>query len=465
MKTVAVTLGILSFLMLPPLAGALPDAEPPGSLAEAARFPDATPAIAAALARAGESGGGEVVLPVGRYIITRPLNVPSGVTLRGESKTATRLVVSGSADFSVLNVSGATDVVIGNLSIVQEGEGGKGAGIAIENGSRFVLVENVNIYGFGRGFSVGRIDDKPESANLTFRGCRAEKSRTFGFEFNNCREVLVDSCHAYYHWLDGIKFRKKARDITIRGGESSYNGVSRLVKENLNGNGVDAFAGGEGFLIDGLVCEHNQGSGIYMKTGGASVRNFGVVGNAMIANVRCRYNVGSGLDINRSGGDLANAPLLANVTVIGGIFEGNTASGIYVRGRNVSIVGPIIRSNDWHGIDLASAYEVTIINPLVSGNGRALKDGGYGIRIGVDPVKGGANNIRIQGGVIDGADDLYLVRASDPPPTAPVLHRRAILVGPEAANVSISGVQFVRWLENGEPVARPTTSETAASQP
>jgi len=456
-----IALLILASLLAVPSAQAAP--EPPrGNAVDASQSPNAAAVVAAALAKAGENGGGEVYLPAGRYLVTQPLTIPSGVTLRGESRGATRLVLPADAAFPLLNIDNAHDVVIRDLTLQQEGDKAtKSAGVAIENGSRFIVVENVNLKGFGRGFSVGRTD-KTECANLVFRGCRAEETRSFGFDFNNCREVLVESCYAYRNWLDGIKFRKKTRDITIRGGEASYNGTSRLVKGNSNGNGVDAFAGGEGFLIDGLVCEHNQGSGIYMKTGGLNLQGFGVVGNAMISNVRCRYNVGSGLDINRSGGDLSPAPLLANVTVVGGIFEGNTSSGIYVRGRNVVIVSPIVRSNGHHGIDLASAYEVDIANPIIAGNGHSLKEGGYGIQIGVDPVKGSANHIRIQGGVIEGADDLYLVSGDDAPATAPVLHRRAILVGATAANVSISGVRFVRWLENGEAVDRPGIPPTAS---
>lgn len=44
---------------------------------------DSTEAIQKALDAAGENGGGEVYLPVGNYLLTDSINVPSGVTLQG----------------------------------------------------------------------------------------------------------------------------------------------------------------------------------------------------------------------------------------------------------------------------------------------------------------------------------------------------------------------------------------------
>lgn len=418
---------------------------------------DDTEAIRAAIAKVRSDGGGEVALPAGRYRISGSLQLSTGIQLRGEGKRATRLIVPKNVEFDAISLEGASDVTIRDLGLEEENASidgkPKGGAVAIDDGSRFVLVENVLVEGFRGGFRVGR-KEKETVANVVFRNCRAERSGSFGFELNHCREVLLDSCYAFRHWLDGIKLRKQTRDVTIRGGEASDNGTSRDKDPRWNGNGVDAFAGGDSFLIDGLVVEYNRGSGIYMKTGGLQNEGFGTVGNAMISNVRCRYNIGSGLDINRSGGDLSDAPLLANVSVVGGVFEGNDASGIYVRARNVSVVAPNIRKNKGHGIDLASAHDTTVTGAMISGNGTGFPDGGYGIQIGVDPVKGVANRIRVIGGTINGVDDLGNRDGNDFSGSKPT-HRKAILIAETASDVQVEQVTLLNWSDEGEPIANP----------
>lgn len=360
---------------------------------------EATEWLQEAVARARNGADREIVLPAGRFAVSGPLSLPSGVTLRGAGRGATLLVAPSGATFALLEVNGVRDVTIADLSLVEEGGAGRasrGCGLAIDAGSRFILVENVAVEGFLRGISIGR-QEKGESGNIVLRGCRAEKSRTFGFDLNECREVLLDSCYAFEHWLDGIKLRSRARDVTIRGGESSRNGTSRAEKPSSNGNGVDAYAGGEALLVDSLVMEGNAGSGLYMKTGDLNKPggNHGRVGDVMVSHVRSRRNIGSGLDINRSKGDQTDAPLLANVVVTGGLFEENTASGVYVRGRNMALVGVIARANAEHGISLSRAWDLHLDALISVGNGAESSLNGAALFIG------SATRVGIHGGLFD----------------------------------------------------------------
>ncbi len=415
---------------------------------------DDTAAIQSAMVQVAQNGGGEVFLPAGRYRVSGSLNVPTGVQLRGTSKTGTRLVAPKGLDFDLICIDGASDVTLRDLGLEEEDASleGKptGGAVAIDDGSRFVLVENVAVEGFRSGFSIGR-GEKETVANVVFRNCRTERSRSFGFELNHCREVLLDSCYAFGHWLDGIKLRKQTRDVTIRGGEASDNGTSRDKDPRWNGNGVDAYAGGDSFVIDGLVVEHNRGSGIYIKTGELQGKDFGTVGNVMIHQVRCRYNIGSGLDINRSGGDLAQAPLVANVSIVGGVFEENSSSGMYLRGRNMSIVAPIIRNNDGDGINLTSAFDISIIAPLISANSHKEPGRYNGISIGSGVL--GAHRVMVKGGVINGGgSDSNTVSDGNDFGSGPPSHRKAVLISERSSEVSLGGVVFLSWSQSGSPV-------------
>lgn len=419
---------------------------------------DDTAAFRAAIAEAAKQGGGTVLVPAGSYLITDSLNLPDGVALRGAGRGASRLLAPPASGFDLLAVNAADAVTIADLSLVEESPRdakGRGNGIAINDGAKFLLVENVNITGFLSGFSIGRAE-KREVASVTLRNCRVERSRQYGFDLANCRVVLLDTCFAYNNWLDGIKLRKLTQDVTVRGGESSWNGTSRLADPALNGNGVDAFAGGNGFVIDGLVTEHNQGSGIYVKTGAVQHMGDAMIGNGFITNVRSRFNIGSGLDINRSGGDRPNpqdgriAPLVGDMVVTGGIFEGNTRAGIFLRGRNITLLAPIAKRNDKSGIEIASGGDISIIGALVSANSRAEPGKWPGIEVGSDVA--GIHRVTIRDGAINGVDSQGLADAESAEGQT-VYHKAAIRLSPKSEDIRIEGVRMRNWTQPGDPVA------------
>lgn len=347
---------------------------------------DDTAALQEGIRQAVEEGSFRLCIPPGNYLISDTLLLPSGFRLEGSGAGATKLLTAQSPQFNAIEIADAINVVVSDLSLIEKDhEGGlgearsvlttmdawkkhgyqpQGAGIEICGDSREILIERVWVIGFRAGFSVGRKEPSMVNA-VTIRDCQAESGALWGYEANNCESLLLDNVRSYRHRLDGIKGRRQAHNITIRNGESS---------ESVAGDGYDGYAGTRNLVIDGLIARNNASSGIYIKSGPLTLQGFGEIGNVEIRGVRCIGNGGSGLDINRSGGDQIKAgetelaPLPAYFTVIGGVFEDNGHSGIYVRGEMISIQGSICRNNQRSGISLSNANQTVITGVLLGGN-------------------------------------------------------------------------------------------------
>lgn len=353
-----------------------------------------------ALSEAAKRGGGVAHLPAGSYHLTQPVIIPDGVELRGESEASVALVAPQDTTFPAIILRNVSHAGVSHLRLLEQGHRyrARAPAIAIEAESRFISIREVSTQGFSRGFSVGR-EEAGTVSHLVLEACRAEASSYYGFDFTNVDGVYLENCYAFNHKLDGIKLRKQARDVTITGGESSRNGWL------LAGNAIDGYAGADTASIYDMVAEENNGSGFYFKTGPHTLRQFGHVRNLFFCGVRARRNQGNGIDINRSGGDTIKSgqtqlpPLLSHVVMIGGISEKNLSSGYYVRGRKVALFAPLSLDNARHGIDLASAWDVTVVAPTVVLALPAEKDEfRYGIQVGVDPVKGSARRVALLGG-------------------------------------------------------------------
>ncbi len=360
-----------------------------------------------AIAEAAGKGGGIARIPAGVYELTRSITIPEGVELTGESETAVVLTVPQDAPFPAIVLDHARHAGVSRLQLVEKDHRykGKSPALLIQGNSRFVAVREVSTTGFSAGFLVGR-SETGTSRGLVFEACRAEAAAYFGFDLNHVETVTLEHCYSFRHRLDGIKFRKKVRDVTVLGGDSSYNGA---YSRDLNGNAIDGYAGANAASVYSMVAEGNNGSGFYFKTGPLSLKDFGYVRNLYFVDVRARENRTSGIDLNRSGGDTIKRgqtelpPLLNHAVVIGGIGERNGASGYYVRGRSVALITPFASGNGAHGMDLASAWDTTVIVPTVRHSAAA------GIRIGVDPVKGIARRVSILGGHVDDSPESCLV--------------------------------------------------------
>lgn len=427
---------------------------------------DDTAAFQQALEQAAADGGNRVLVPTGTYVISDTLDVAANVTFAGVNRGASKLRRPDDAHEVLIRLEGADNAVVRDLDLKVRGYTpgeSRAAALVIEGGSQDVVIENVSAEGFSRGFSVGR--DSEESRALTFRNCTARHSRTWGFVVDHTQDVLFEQCYAFHSGLDGFKLRKQARNVTISGGESSHNGQN----ERGGGSGVDGYAGGDGFVIENLVVEHNHSSGIYVKTGGLFYDGFGPVRNGYISGVRVRYNGGSGIDLNRSGGDLVKdgedqlPPLLSHVTISGGVFEENERSGIYVRGRNVTILGPISRRNGQHGIHLASAWDVEVVGAQIAGNGLASPGSFYGIAIGADPVRGRGQRVKVRGGTIDGIDsDAIAYGPEDENLDLEPTHRHAIYLAGPVKDVLVDNVTMRHWADDSPHPIRPGLDDEAS---
>ncbi len=423
---------------------------------------DDAPALVRAIEKAALNGGGLVWLPSGSYRLDRSIAIPSGVELRGEGVQGTRILIPEGSAFDAFTIREAKQVVVADLSIVLQGkeyQKGTGAAIAVSGNSRYLKFESVAVEGFRSAFSFGR-DETGITRNVVLKRCKAQKAYLFGFEFNDVKEVAMENCYASLNRLDGIKLRRKVFDFTVRGGESSHNGV---FDPALNGNGIDGYAGAEGVAIYDLIAEHNNGSGLYFKTGPLQYQGYGSVANLFFSGVRARHNKGSGLDINRSGGDELREgesqlpPLVSHVTVVGGLFEENTSAGIYLRGRNITLLAPIIRRNQGHGIAVSTAWDVEIIAPLISGNGDPEQPERFaGISIG-GPL--GAHRVNLRGGVIDGIDSPMQSDGDDPLGVLSV-NRFLLTASAGSTQVSISNVTFRNPATGGAEVQNKIPQES-----
>lgn len=397
-----------------------------------------------------EDGERHIQLPAGRFLLSSQIRVPSNFRLSGAGPGVTVLEVSTPPEQDLIRVENASEVTIDQLSLVQTGERGKPKGAAIEivHGSKAVKIQDVHTYGFRSGISIGRDNNETPNSGIILRDCQTQAALNFGIEVNDVRLLTIDSCRASFNRLDGIKLRKNARNVTLMGGESSNNGV-----EGPNGNGLDAYAGGEALVIENTLVENNNGSGIYIKTGPLNDQDFGIVGRVQISGIRARKNSGSGLDINRSGGDIPDtnsdrvAVLPAHFLVVGGLYEENGSGGIYVRGTDITLMGVICRANAKSGIALSTCWNVDIISPMVAFNGLSQPGTFPGITIGGPE---GAHHVTVSGGFVQGADVTTFRSGFDTPEE--VTHSNAIYISKNSTDILIERTKMTHYAQKGVPV-------------
>jgi hypothetical protein len=464
---------------------------------------DETAAIRAALA----AGAGKRVLfppPMVRYRVSGTLTVPSSTVVEGAGPGGVELEVPASADFPVLDVDGATRVTIRGFRLtVATGAPTRGIAYAVRvrGSAADVLVEGVEATGFVRGFDVaGEEGSSPGTARrITLRKCVAAASPSqFGFNADDVDLLLFDDCHAHDNWLDGFKLRKRTRNVTISGGSGNRNGIGFLTDTaRYAGDGLDAYAGGDGFVVNGLVVQDNFGNGITIKTGELNLRSaeaYGRVQNAQLTNVRALGNQSTGLYLTASDRPDAIAPLVSGVTILGGVFEGNgvvearepgkpyapgvvrmhaggvyrcvtggisavgalperrgaelvdgsvrwrylspALPGLYLNARAVAVTAPIVRGNAGPGIVVAGrALGVSITDALVVGNGTAAPGTFDGISIA------GATGVTVRGGVFVGVDGPAVGKDADLAALSTTqLH--AVRVAATSDEVEITGLQI-----------------------
>ncbi len=394
-----------------------------------------------------------LVLPPGRFKISRPLSIPSEATIHGAGTFATTIVVPNDSSFAVFDIDGKRNIHLSGFSIKKENGNPTPAalvklyGIQVGGQSSDTLIENIHVDGCFRGFNIagGEGHHPGISQRVTLRDCLATHSTTptantgqFGFNIDDCDQVTLINCHANHHWLDGLKLRKKTRNVTIMGGSFNHNGEAKA--GGGAGDGIDAYAGGDTFNFSNIICEHNYGNGITIKTGPLNnppdAANYGYVKNANLSGLRMCHNAGNGVYIGRSSSDEPSEPLVSGITIHGGLFEGNGLSGIYLRGRNISAIAPFVKGNGREGITVApNTFDADIIAPKVLAN--ATNKPGYypGILIS-------GTRIKIRGGTINGKDANTVTQDGDYAALT-AMHNHGIVISDKATDVLIDEVEVM----------------------
>lgn len=375
------------------------------------------------------------------YLLKGTVSVPSGVHLAGIGPGLVEVRVPAASTFRVFDIDGGARVKVAGFRFTKA-DGAALAGtayaVSIRGAAADVVIEDCEAVGFVRGFNVAGAEGTTPGTvtRVTFRRVVSDASPTeFGYNVDDADGVLFDDSHAAGNWLDGFKLRKKALNVTVRGGSARGNGVGYLTNASLYaGDGLDAYAGGDTFVIDGWVAEGNYGNGLTVKTGDLNQTDptgYGYVRNVQLVGVRARYNLnGSGLYLTVSNPTDMAEPLVNAVSVVGGVFQGNSSDGVYVNARNVSIVGPLVRDNQRNGITTgARALDVEILSPVVIANSRGAANG-------YDAVSLDGTRVRVVGGTYVGVDADTVAGDGDYAALTK-WHRNAVRVSANAVDVEV----------------------------
>lgn len=340
------------------------------------------------------------------YRITQQISIPSNFRIDFNGST---IIAPNHFMIHLFKLDGVERVTIENAYIKEEAcsfDYTTGAAFFVSN-ARDIHFSNVFTKGFASGFKVFSAEGT-ENKNISFSKCRSEYSDYYGYEIGNSTFVDFYDCQAEFNYTDGFKLTKSTKNVHFVGGYSNHNGQIKVVDptNGNNGNGVDAYAGGEYLTISDLTTNDNYGSGVYIKTGNLNEQGaalpYGLVTNIHISNLKSGFNLGSGSGLEFKQ-DVATAPVPTHVNVLGGIFEGNDYSGIRVaNGRNINMIAPIIKNNNVDGIAINKGHDIHIIAPIVTANSQKTAGMYYGIFLGV------VESVTIIGGVVNGADNEYL---------------------------------------------------------
>jgi hypothetical protein len=271
-------------------------------------------------------------------------------------------------------------------SIQVRGAGTRGAAhrVTIVNGGFYVS-------GGSAAFNPGTATTPGIQSLLVLDSIWSVNSDEFGISLESVQGADLIAPQVTSAAIDGIKMLHTCDDITVTGGFATLCGQE----------GLDSFMGGRNLTIVGFKAYDNTGNGITVKSDDNlyDPGNFQTQGQTSLIGVICRGNTGSGITIDRNGSvDDPLVPLMMHVTLQGGVFEGNTNYGIHVRARNVSLVAPLVRRNNLHGIHFDSAsMDCEAISPQVQGNSLATVNTYDGIHLN------GTRN-RVVGGFSIGKD-------------------------------------------------------------
>lgn len=361
---------------------------------------DDTSAVQAKIANAATWGG---VVLLGKHFVTGSVTVPDGVTIRGRNDDS-GLILPAGANFPGLLFDGSSSGRAESLRVTALGATASGASaIKVRGPAADITVNGVRAEGLFDGFVVEGSEGTPGVAErITLDNCHAENSGQYGFRFGDVDGADLIGCRSVVSELDGIKLRKNVRNWVVTGG--SFTGAT-------GGDGLDAYAGGGDFTINGAIFSGNTLNGIVIKCDDLSASDpvgYGRVRNGIVANVHASGNGGSGLTVHRNNGDVDDItePLVQSITV-SGVFTDNGNYGVFVNARQVSLLGVHAKRNGLDGIRVqAAARDVDLVACHAAGNSRTVPNSRDGIWIAGQRVKvwGGSSNGADPDGATNDAD-------------------------------------------------------------
>jgi hypothetical protein len=404
-------------------------------------------AINAAVTAATSTGG--IVLISGSCYITGTINLPAGVTLQGRDGNS-KILIQGhtlGSDFPAIKIDGVV-AYVRNLRIERTGATARsldGNAIAIFGASDGIVIENVtgvqmydtfHIAG-GRGTVPGTVQ------RIVLNGCISKNSAQYGFRIDDVDGIELNSCQSITSQLDGVKLRKLTKNVLINGG---------YFTGGILGDGLDAYVGGDSFVITNGVFSYNLVNGITVKNDDLNLSdpaNFGLVRNISISNVRCIGNNGYGLTLHRSSGpDVADEdtsvaePLVTNATVSGGLYNENGASGILIQSRCISLMGVQCVKNGRHGIYVAKASrDISVIGAHLCGNSYKSDGSNDGLYDGIR-INGPAARVQIIGGSSIGSAPDGVASDTDLSGATPT-QRYGVRIENTASAILVSGMSLM----------------------
>lgn len=362
-----------------------------------------------------------VYVPAGTYRVDGgSLVVPTGRRFFG-ANCQDAVLFTETASERIIDINNADQVQISDMLLRRDMvEEAYGNGIEVRGTSDDVVLRHLRVWNCMRTVRIGYEDDDDTVGDVLCIDVRCDhedptdESSLYGFDLEECERVRLIDCAAKHNKLDGIKLRLLTQNCEIRGGEYSHNGYG---PDSEGGDGIDAFAGGDTFLIVGGDWHNNGvtagGSGINIKTSTGTGPGAGYTRNITITGPRCYENYGAGLLINRGSAQVPPLDALPNmITVHGGVYQANgqgqvTACGIYVRGRNVSLFGPVCRDNEREGIlCIDGCYDVDIHGAICIANSTSSLGTYAGISIA-------GERVRVYGGVYNGKNSDLLTEDAD----------------------------------------------------
>lgn len=320
----------------------------------------------AAIQAALNAGPGIVELSGFHKVTTPGLSIPADVWLRGHGES-TGIIPTANYNYNVVRIDNTNGRVSDLIVKRVTGSTSLGVGVAVLGGSADALVERVVVLNANSGFrSAGELGAVSATAlRPIFRNCIAKNSEAYGFEVDNTDSAEIDNCQSIVHYQDGVKLRRMAKNTRVTGGY--YTG-------GIIGDGMDCFAGGDQFLVSGVVFAGNLINGLTIKNDDLNrtdpatygyVRNFSVVGCIATG------NNGNGFTCHRSSGtpDDPTEPLVTR-----GIFSacgayGNGAQGYYLQSRQVTLTGCTASRNGQWGFYLEPVCrDMALMGCHASGN-------------------------------------------------------------------------------------------------